>query len=346
MSDEKKPTPPAAGGGASPACPTVAACPLCHIVKLQYKVKGSWKDVPSPLGPICVGSSIEFKAVTSPAGTPTWSGDASGTGDETKVTFSTSGARTVAVQCGNTLQIQVRVADPNAAIPITWTHGYTVDNTSASATTKERPFVADYDGCADVEKNEWHLRVKSLAGGTDMAVHMGGYTTPQPGVNITTQAEGVAAITDMLREGAPGGPATKWVTEAAIKAHETWHKDEWIKTSEHYWPIAETAFEKLTVPYDVHENDLAAAITAMRGGGSGADRKLADFKKICRDYWFTLGDSSGDRPYRAGGVVLNPNIQAVRTHGAAQRPAWVLPAGTNPAPGADHCYQPWLPYAP
>lgn len=322
------------------------------VSKLQYKVNGVWKDVPSPLGPLCQGSAAEFQAIITPAGAPlpagapVWSGEASGNGKVKRVTFANTGARTVAVELGDRKQVDVKVANPNAPVTITWQHGYTVDNANASATTRERAFNATYEACADIEKNEWHLRVKSIEGGTDIAVHMGGYQTPQPGVNITTQVQAVAAINDMLLEGAVGGPASTWVTEAAIATHEEWHKNEWIKTCEHYWPTAETALEELKVAYDAHENSAANAITAMRSGGAGADAKIAAFKQKCRDYWFTLGDSPGDRPYRAGGVVMNAYIQAVRAYGATQAPAWVLPAGSNPAPGADHPYQPWLPYAP
>jgi hypothetical protein len=252
----------------------------------------------------------------------------------------------VSAQCGTQQKLDINVANPNAPVVITWNHSSVTDQTSGSATTVEKPFTADYEACADIAKNEWHLRVKSISGGTDMHIRMGGFITPQPGVNINTQAQAVSAINDMLLEGAPGGPAATWVTEAAIRGHEQWHVDEWVETSAHYWPIAEPALEGLKVNYDANENNMAGAVAAMRLGASGADAKVADFKQKCRDYWMTLGDSPGDRPYRAGGVVLNGEIQAVRNYGAAQTPPWALPKGSNPAPAADHCYQPWLPYNP
>jgi hypothetical protein len=325
--------------------------------KIQYKVNGVWKDAPSPLGPLCPGSSADFKAViTSPAGAswpsgcPSWGGDATGTGAETTVTFSSSGARTVFAQCGKQQKLDINVADPNAPITITWDHGYTVDNNPPPATTKERPFVAEYEACADISRNEWHLRLKTIRGGTDMAVHTGGFQTPQPGVNITTEAQGAAAITDMLRRTAPGGAAGggpgTWNTEAATATHEGWHRDEWVQTSEHYWPDTETAVEKIKVPYDTYENDKGNAITAMRAGAAGADAKITAFKDISYRYWFTLGDSFGDRPYLAGGAVMNTHIDAVRNFGAAQTPPWALPPGSNPGPPVDHCYKPWLPYSP
>jgi hypothetical protein len=321
--------------------------------KIQYNVNGVWKDVPSPLGPLCPGSAASFKAViTSPAGAtwptgcPTWGGDATGTGEQTTVTFSNSGARIVSAQCGSQQQVNVNVADPNAAVTINWVHGYTVDNTRANATTVERNFATEYDACADVANNQWHLRVKSIQGGVDIAVHMGGYQTPQPGVNITTQAQGVSAINDMLLEGAAGGPARTWANEAVIRTHEEWHRDEWIQTSEHYWPATETAVEALNTPYDAHENNKTDAINALKSGAAGADAKISAFKDVSHRYFFTLGDNPGDRPYRAGGIVSNGLIQNVLTYGAAQTPPWLLPAGSNPAPAADHCYQPWLPYTP
>jgi hypothetical protein len=333
-------------------CTAKAKSTVVSIEKLQYKVKGAWKDVPAPLGPVCPGSQASFKAIpkpagaTFPAGMPVWGGDAKGSGDENTVTFGTSGARTVSAKCGDEKKLDVKVAAANAPVAITWKHDSVTDNSNGSATTVEKPFTADYEACADIAKNEWHLRVKSISGGTDMHIRMGGFRTPQAGVNINTQAQAVAAINDMLLEGAPGGPASTWVTEAAIRAHEGWHVQEWVETSGHYWPTAEAALEKLKVDYDTNENNMAGAVAAMRAGASGADAKATDFKQKCRDYWFTLGDNPGDRPYRAGGVVLNGEIQAIRTHGAAQKPPWVLPAGSNPAPAADHCYQPWLPYNP
>ncbi len=62
------------------------------------------------------------------------------------------------------------------------------------------------------------------------------------------------------------------------------------------------------------------AIKAKRCGANGADAKNAAYKTKCHEYWFTLGDNPGDRPYRAGGVVLNPLIEAIRTYGAVQPP--------------------------
>jgi hypothetical protein len=324
--------------------------------KIQYNVNGTWKDVPSPLGPICPGSAATFKAVITspsgaswPTGSPVWGGDAVGTGEQSTVTFSNSGARFVSAECGMKQTLNVNVADPNAPITITWVHGYTVDTATANDTTKERPFTVNFDACADVANNEWHLRVKSIQGGVDIAVHMGGYMTPQPGVNITTETQGANAITDMLRRmpgGGQGAGPGVWNTEAATAAHEGWHRDEWIQTCEHYWPAAEAAVEKLKVPYDTHENDKASAVTDLRAGASGADAKLTAFKDVSKRYWFTLGDSFGDRPYFAGAATMNPYIDAIRAYGASQTPPWTLPAGSNSGPPADHCYQPWLPYSP
>ena len=187
----------------------------------------------------------------------------------------------------------------------------------------------------------------SIDGGTDIAVHTGRFRTPVPGVNITNALEGTAAVTDMLLESSPSGPAKIWVTEHAIRTHEEWHRDEWTEISEHYWPATEMALESITVPYHLHENDVASAVAAMRSNVAGADAKVLAYKRKCRDYWFTLGDNAGDRPYRAGGVELNPFIDSVRAYGAGQCPPWSgLPGGHNAGPGSDHCYMPWLPYDP
>ena len=321
---------------------------------VKYKLNGSWTDIPSAgFTNICLGSQIEFKAfpvpsnVTWPSSSPTWGVDAIGSGEEKSVTFSASGNREITASCGNTVTAKVYVASANTAQTVGWSHGYSCDNNTASATTVERPFSVLYTACADVANDVWYLRVCSVTGGTDIAVHLGSFKTPNPGVNITNAADGATAITDMLLESSTFGPATTWVTEDAIRTHENWHRDEWIEISEHYWPATEAAIEAITVPYHLYVNDVAAAVTAMKAGGSGADAKNVAYKAKSHAYWFTLGDSPGDRPYRAGGVVLNPLIDAIRTYGAAQTPPWSgLPAGTNAGPGADHCYQPWLPYSP
>ena len=276
-----------------------------------------------------------------------WGEDANGCGSEKSVRFNTPGNRVVTVSYGNTMTAKVHVAGTNEAQTMQWVNGYTCDGNGENSTTTERSFSILYTACADVANDLWHLRVCSVAGGTDIAVHMGSFLTPSPGVNITTVSEGTFAIADMLLESSSSGPARTWVTEHAIRTHEEWHRDEWIEICEHYWPATETALENITLPYHLHENNVVAAVAEMRSRFDGADAKNQAYKAKCRDYWFTLGDSPGDRPYRAGGVTLNSLIDSVRTYGADQHPPWSgLPTGYNAGPGNEHCYMPWLPYNP
>ena len=114
---------------------------------------------------------------------------------------------------------------------IGWNHTYSCDASSGDATTRARPFELIYTACADIRNNLWYLRISSITGGTEIAVHMGNYQTPNPGVNILTEEDGCMAIIDMLLESSSYGPARRWVTELAIKTHEEWHRDEWIENS-------------------------------------------------------------------------------------------------------------------
>ena len=327
---------------------------VVKVGRLMYKCNSEWKDIPQGgFTNICLSSCIDFAVQPIPIGAkwpyghPVWGGTANGNGAENKVVFNMSGHHLITVSCGNVLTGRVHVAEANRGAKIVWEHGYTCDFNTGDATTVERQFAIVFTACADVENDIWHLRVSAVTGGTDIDVHMGRYKTPIPGTNIVNSTDAASAIADMLLESSANGPASVWVTEDAIRAHETWHRDEWIELSEHYWPATEAAIELMTTPYHLSENDVLAAVSAMRTGLNGADAKIAAYQRICRNYWFTLGDSPGDRPYRAGGVVLNPLIEAIRSFGATQTPVWNgLPSGLNAAPAPDHCYQPWLPYNP
>ena len=100
---------------------------VVSVDKMQYKdSSGAWQDVSGTLY-VPVGTTVEFKAVKSPAnapswpaGTPIWSGSAgaNGTGETKAVTFTTSASsmsdtKTVVVTAGNTKTASV-VAHPQS----------------------------------------------------------------------------------------------------------------------------------------------------------------------------------------------------------------------------------------
>ena len=324
------------------------------LAALLYKLNGQWRNVPvGGFTNLNLASAIQFKALPTPTsakwptGFPRWSGVAQMVGEEVSVVFNASGMQFVTASCGNDKSVRMFVASANINLPINWSHGYLCDMTTNDATTIERPFVLTYTACADVDRNLWHLRVCTVSGGTDISVHLGGYANPIPGVNILTEQQGRDAINDMLLESSANGPARRWVTEDAIRTHEEWHRDEWTEICEHYWPVMENALEDITVAYHLYENDVDGAVRAMRTGQNGVDSKNAKYQRTCRQYWFMLGDSPGDRPYRAGGAMLNPPINAIRNYGARQIPAWSnLPVGVNATPDTNHCYQPWINFNP
>lgn len=344
------------GGGITPPIPPKPKPKLkCALEKVQYHLNGKWLDVPNGgFTDIGKGTSITFKAIydknsSSCSKSLKWGGEAAGSEETKKVTFNSSGNREVTVICcGKEIKIPVVVDKVNIPVVIVWdainTH-YTVDNSTGDATTDNRAFVVEYVASADIDNNQWLIKVKKIIGGVDIAVHMGGFTEPNPGVNITTEAQARAAIQDMLLESSSSGPATTWATEAAIKAHEVWHYDEWKCSCDHYWPDTEEAIEKLTVKYSDHISDESSAIQAIKTKSGGADSKILAFKDKARDYWFLLGDSPGDRPYRRGGEVLNQSINQVRDY--ATRQGWTVPTGLNALPqDRNHCYEPWLSYNP
>jgi hypothetical protein len=238
------------------------------------------------------------------------------------------------------------VAAAPAAVPvaITWSSSSTSDTGNDSSSTTERSFTATYDAVADAPANVWRLRVKTIAGGCDIAVHTdrwrdAGATPP------TTAAEAVTAVTQMKGYYARGSaPVGYWHTGGASQAHEEHHYDEWRCAGDHYWPATQTAIEKLTAPLAAHAN-AAAAVTTMRAGAAGADAKLVAFKAITKRYWMTLADNASSRPYAAGQLALNPTIQAVQA--LATTNGWAgVPAGVDTPSKATPCYQPWLPYTP
>ena len=242
---------------------------VAEIDKIQFKKNGTWTDVPlGGLSVVCLGSSISFKAVLKAPGTiwpdnsPTWSGAASGTGEEVTVTFSSSGAKNVTATCGTSMKsISVDVKAANTAKTVTWDPAdYSSHNVNDDSETVEKPFVMEYEACADIGANEWKLLVKKITGDVTIVVNYGGsrnaITNPP-----TREGEADTAVTIMKGYYARGSRGS-WHTEAASKAHEEFHYTEWKCSSEHYWSDTETCLEDLNVAYSSHATE-AAAITAM-----------------------------------------------------------------------------------
>ena len=91
--------------------------------RIQWNNGGTWTDVPNPLI-VAKGTLVTFVAITNPsgatwlAGKPVWGGTsgASGTGETTQVTFSTTSSsttdfKTVTAECGNTVTVNVLVVE-------------------------------------------------------------------------------------------------------------------------------------------------------------------------------------------------------------------------------------------
>jgi len=203
----------------------------------------------------------------------------------------------------------------------------TQDNSNASSTTVDRPFTVVYDACKDPGNNVWRMRVVSITGGVDIAIHTGGSRDPDANPP-TSQAEAQDAVTTMKGYFTRGSRGS-WHTAAASIAHEGFHYREWQCSSEHYWPAGQTAIENLTVPLASAAN-AAAAVAAMK---ASADTQVADFRNKAKTYWDSLPDNAGARPYAAGQLVLNQAIQRVQQLAATK--GWTVPQGVdtpNPEP--------------
>ena len=321
---------------------------VIKVKAIQYKLNGVWTNTPASFSDIGKDTSITFRALTSPdganwpAGFPKWGGETSGSGDEKQIMFSASGKRTINVTCGNTISVPVNVDVENKTITISWdVPGYSSDSSSGDSTCIERNYTATYVASANVDANEWLLKVSEIHGGADITVHTGG--SRDPFVNPpSTEAEAVDAVTVMKGYYNRGARAA-WHTEAASRSHEEYHYLEWSSIGDHYWPQTEAAIESIKTTYHDHPTE-ALAVAAMRSGANGADAKLSGHTAVCRNYWFTLGDSSGDRPYAAGQLTLNAAIVSVQN--LAAKNSWNVPQGIDTPSTANPCYQPWAAYNP
>lgn len=229
-----------------------------------------------------------------------------------------------------------------APVGITWAAAnYASDGSGGSSTTVEKAFGVTYGADKDASGTKWFMRVKSVSGGVDIKVHTGGSTDPvaSPPTTEASAKDAVKVMKGYYKRGNRGS----WHTEAASKAHELHHYDEWKCSSDHYWPTARTAIQTLNVPVASHA-DEAAAVTAMKAGAKGADAIMASFKKAARDYWFLLSDAASSRPYAAGQLALNPAIQSVQTLAASK--SWTVEAGVDTPSAANPCYEAYPAYTP
>lgn len=323
---------------------------LPKVDKIQFNYNGTWTDVPSGgIVDICPGSAIAFKAVIAPAGAtwptgqPSWGGDASGTGGEKTVTFSSSGSRSVTASAfsGNQETAAITVGSANSTVSITWPSA-TVNYYTATLNPNAVPsaFTISYSACADIANDAWRLRISSISGGATLNIYTGGYRNPttSPPVNQTEAADAVTVMKNYYTNG-----RGTWHTADASLAHEQHHYSEWQCSSDHYWPATESALENLTVAYHSYAN-AAAAITAIKAMTNGANTKMTNFNSIAASYYGTLSDAVGSRPYAAGQLTLNSAIIAVQNLAAAN--GWTVPSGVNTPSATPACYQSWLPYSP
>lgn len=220
---------------------------------------------------------------------------------------------------------------------VNWsTATYISSNANGASTCVEKPFDVKYKAVS--AGRNWKLGVKSIKGGATVTVNTGGSRDPiaNPPVNEPDAKDAVDDMKGYYARGARGN----WHTEAASKKHEMFHYREWQQTANHYWPLCRRAITKLSTPKA--GTNKAAAQTALE---LQADLLIQGFATICRQYWFTLGDGAGDRPYAAGQRELNNAVRSVQSLARSQRWRSVAKGTVNPPLGAP-CYQPWLPYAP
>ena len=225
---------------------------------------------------------------------------------------------------------------------ITWPRpDYSSDNTNGSSTTVEKPFAMKYDAIDDSDNDQWKLKIASITGGATIHVRTGASRDPFNNPPVS-EAEAQNAIT-VMKGYYVRGLRGAWHTEAASRAHEKYHYEEWQCSGNHYWPVARTAIEDISISKSTQPTK-AGAVTSMRSGASGADAVLAGFRQVSHDYWFTLDDNAQSRPYAAGQQALNPAVRHVQNLASAN--GWSVPQGIDTPSKANPCYQPRLPYAP
>lgn len=216
---------------------------------------------------------------------------------------------------------------------VTWTGAtYSSHTANQSSTTVEKPFTVTYTKV--VKNNNRRLKVAGISGGATVKVYTGG---SRNAISSPPTSEGQAeeAVTNMkayYNRGSRGD----WHTEAASKSHELYHYREWKESCNHYWPTCRTAIEALSIP--VATSGSEATIESQ------ANALVDGFKSKSWDYWMTLGDGAGDRPYAAGQLTLNRAVESVQK--LAGRKSWTVTQGVDTPSTANPTYQPWLPYNP
>jgi hypothetical protein len=325
------------------------------ISKLQYKLAGNWTDVPSSFSDIGKETSITFKAIAFPSSATTWptgypkwqlGGSDMGVGEEQQISFASTGSANVVALCGdgsakmNKSAVGIDVVDNNTnTVAISWSDTSSTSSGSGSSTTGAKNFSITYTMYADVDNNKWITKIESISGGATIYIRTGGSRDPiaNPPINEAEAQDAVTVMKDYYSRGSRGS----WHTADASIAHEDYHSiSEWRTIGEHYWSLAEEVLEK-DVSTEYSGKSKSAAISAV---ASKFNTKKTAFQTVCKDYWSTLSDSAGSRPYAAGQLVLNSAIQSVQNLAASKTPPWAVPSGVDTPSTANPCYQPWINY--
>lgn len=159
------------------------------------------------LADICKDADITFRAVAKPANAtwptnkPVWGGDATGTGAEKAVTFSAVGARTVTVECGNTVTAAIGVVDnpafnaANASISRVYTFRIPLNSNTWGLVDTEA-IVVQITACHD--GNNWHAILTGLRGEYSMrARRLSGVTEVTGPTGNTTAANSCPQASDL-----------------------------------------------------------------------------------------------------------------------------------------------------
>jgi len=317
------------------------------IEKLQYELSGTFTDFPTGgLSDICKNASISFKAIIAPAGAtwptgkPVWGGDATGTGEENTVTFSTTGTRTVTVECGNTITASLGVVDkPTPEVTVT----------QSTPTTYRQSMPSNALGYTDVESldmditachdgTSWHAVLTEMNGNYSIRTRM-----VIPGVVSLTEITGPGgaapgttnatnSCTQVSDLHALSAHATAWYIQSAIIAHENVH----ASRCEPALASAAQYIEEIIDALEVTDTgqSKAEAIAQMKASITWSNVKDASFSKWLDD-WLDLishdhGLGSGDPittsgpdegyAYIAEDAAVAPMIDEICNWRAAQTP--------------------------
>jgi hypothetical protein len=220
---------------------------------------------------------------------------------------------------------------------ISWqVEDYTSENAEGSSTTVEKPFKMNFIPIKDTSAGVWRLGVASITGGVTMKIRYGGSRNPFSNPP-TSEEEAKDAINDMkgyYKRGSRG----KWHFEGASHFHELFHYREWKCAANHYWSLAKPSIAAFTIPLT---STIPDAVIAMLTTFKDVMSVIDSFKKKAHNYWFSLADNAGSRPYAAGQHMLNFAILFVQA--LAKIKNWKVPTGIDIPNSEPPCYKPWIP---